>query len=330
MVSSKDVAKHAGVSQTTVSRVLNAPELVKPKTVEKVMRAIRELKYIPNEHARSLVQNRTGTIALLSGPLHNPFFVDTTTAIVNHANSCGYKVDVQFVNDEKLTQAYARFLERRVDGVILSCILYDDPFFNQLKDLEIPFITYNRKHKEGQYFVEIDNEQAGYLAAKHLIELGHERLAWIGGSLDVSTYANRFAGVQRACLEAGIELMDDYIHHTDTMKEHIAEAIDYMATLENPPTAIIGGADAIALMVMDRCIQRKLSIPEDISIIGIDNVELAKHGRINLTTVGDIEEENLGFIAINKLIEMVGNKKNNCVNITKSVKVFNRETTTSR
>ncbi len=74
LVSSKDVAKYAGVSQTTVSRVINTPELVKPKTIEKVMRAIEELNYIPNDIARSLVQQKTGTITLISGPLHNPFF----------------------------------------------------------------------------------------------------------------------------------------------------------------------------------------------------------------------------------------------------------------
>ena len=327
MVSSKDVAKSAGVSQTTVSRVLNTPELVKPKTVQKVMQAIKELNYIPNENARLLVQNKTGTIALLSGPLHNPFFVDTTTAIVNYANSCGYKVDVQFVNDEKISQVYAKFLERKVDGLILSCIFSDDPFFKQLENLNIPFITYNRKHKTGRFFVEIDNEQAGYLAAKHLIDLGHKKIAWIGGTQEVSTYANRFFGVQRALKEAGIQLLDDYIYHTDTMKKNIEIVIDKLTKLRNRPTAIIGGADSIALMVMDSCLQKQLIIPKDISIIGIDNVEIAKHGRINLTTVGDIEESNLGLIAIKELIEKIENKNNCCVEITKSVKLFNRETT---
>lgn len=327
MVSSKDVAKYAGVSQTTVSRVLNTPELVKPNTVQKVMEAIKELKYIPNEHARSLVQNRTGTIALLSGPLHNPFFVDTTTAIVNYANSCGYKIDVQFVNDEKLSQAYARFLERKVDGLILSCIFSDDPFFEQLEHFDIPFITYNRKHKSGRFFVEIDNEQAGYLAAKHLIDLGHETIAWIGGTQEVSTYANRFLGVQRAFDEANRELKESYIYHTDTMKTMIDQVIDELMALKKPPTAIIGGADAIALNVMDLCLQKNYSIPEDLSIIGIDNVELAKHNRINLTTIGDEEEKNLGLIAIKELIEKIENKNNCCIEITKSVNLFNRETT---
>ena len=108
MVSSKDVAKHVGVSQTTVYRVLNMPQTVKKPTLDKVMKAIDELNYIPNGHARSLVQNKTNTIALLSGPLHNPFFVDTTTAIVNYANEKGFRVNVQFVNDKNLSEEWKR------------------------------------------------------------------------------------------------------------------------------------------------------------------------------------------------------------------------------
>lgn len=330
MVSSKDVAKLAGVSQTTVSRVLNTPELVRPKTVAKVMDAIKQLKYVPNEHARSLVQNKTGTIALLSGPLHNPFFVDTTTAIVNYANSKGYKVDVQFVHDEKITQAYARFLERKVDGLILSCIFSEDPFYMELEQLGIPHITYNRKHLNGNYFVEIDNEQAGYLAAQHLLALGHHRIAWIGGTQEVSTYANRFLGVQRAIHEAQIEPLQLLVYHTDSLKKSIVDAVEQLLALREPPTAIIGGSDSIALDVMDICLQKEYRIPEDLSVIGIDNVELAKHSRINLTTIGDATEENLGEIAITKLIENIENKNNCCIHVTKSVNLFCRETTANK
>ena len=96
-VSSKDIAKYAGVSQTTVSRVLNTPNLVKEKTYKKVMVAIDKLNYIPDGNARSLVQNKTGRIALISGPLSNPFFADATTSIVNYANKHGFKINVHFV-----------------------------------------------------------------------------------------------------------------------------------------------------------------------------------------------------------------------------------------
>ncbi|MFY0519960.1 LacI family DNA-binding transcriptional regulator [Lysinibacillus sp. UGB7] len=327
MVSSKDVAKYAGVSQTTVSRVLNTPELVKKPTLDKVMNAIQELNYIPNAHARSLVQNKTGTIVLLSGPLHNPFFVDTTTAIVNYANEMGYRVNVQFVNDKKLSEAYATAIEHKVDGIILSCILIEDPFFEQLKRMNIPFITYNRKHKNNEHFVEIDNFEAGYLAAQHVINLGHKRIAWVGGPLTVSTFNNRYLGFLQAMRDASIDIAEAYIFNTDTSKLDISRAFQTLMAHQHPPTAICTGADSLALNLLDDAMRNNFVVPKDLSIIGIDNVDLSQHGAIQLTTVGSISEQNLGFMAIEKLIEMIENKKNSCVKITESVKVFDRSTT---
>ncbi|ALC86885.1 transcriptional regulator [Bacillus sp. FJAT-22090] len=327
MVSSKDVAKHAGVSQTTVSRVLNMPQTVKKPTLDKVMKAIDELNYIPNGHARSLVQNKTNTIALLSGPLHNPFFVDTTTAIVNYANEKGFRVNVQFVNDKNLSEAYATAIAHKVDGVILSCILIDDPIFEKLKRMDIPFITYNRKHKNNEYFVEIDNFHAGYLSAKHMIEQGHEEIAWVGGTLNVSTFNNRYLGFLQAMEDCKVPLQEQYIINTDTSKQDITRAFHELLQLKKRPSAICAGADSIALNLIDDAIQEKLQVPEDISIIGIDNVDLSRHGSIQLTTVGSVSEQNLGYIAIQKLIEMIENKKNGCIQITESVKVFGRNTT---
>lgn len=327
LVSSKDVAKHAGVSQTTVSRVLNTPHLVKKATIEKVTKAIEELNYVPNEQARSLVTNKTNTIALLSGPLHNPFFVDTTTAIVNYANQLGYRVNVQFVNDEQLSEAYATALENRVDGIILSCILLDDPIFEKLRQMEIPFITYNRKHRNNESFVEIDNFQAGYLAAKHVIELGHQDIAWVGGPLTVSTFANRYQGFLQSMKDHGRTIQETYIYQTDTSKQDIKKAFMEMEKLNKLPTAICTGADSLALNLMDIVIQHGLRIPEDISIIGIDNVEISRHASIQLTTVGCSKQQNLGLLAIEELIKMIENKKKCCTNLTSSVKLFHRHTT---
>ncbi|WPK13948.1 MULTISPECIES: LacI family DNA-binding transcriptional regulator [Bacillales] len=323
MVSSKDVAKLAGVSQTTVSRVLNTPDLVKASTVNKVLKAIEQLNYIPNEQARLLVTSRTNTIALLSGPLHNPFFSDTTAAIVKYANSKGYKVDVQFVQDEELEHAYSKILERKVDGIILSCILYEDPFFEKLKRLDIPFITFNRKHQSNENFVEIDNEQAGYIAAQTLQTVGHKHIAYVGGHLTVSTYANRFKGALRVL---GETIPEEYIYHSNTTRTSISQGIDYLLQQPTVPTAIIGASDSIALNVIDELLKRNIRVPEDISVIGIDNVELAAYEQIQLTTVGHATEKNLGLIAITKLTEMIENKKNSCVRITESVKLFNRKT----
>lgn len=327
MVSSKDVAKYAGVSQTTVSRVLNTPERVKKETLDKIIKAIEEMNYIPDANARSLVQKRTKTIALLSGPLHNPFFVDTTTAIVNYATNHGYKVNVQFVKDENLNEAYENAIATKVDGIILSCILYDDPIFERLKEINIPFITYNRKHKKNVQFVEIDNFQAGYLSAKYLIEQNHTRLAWVGGPLNMSTFKYRFEGFLKACKEFEIEISEECIIQTDTEQRSCFEALEKLMNLKNKPTAISTGSDSIALNIIDYSTKIGISIPETLSIIGIDNVELSQYGRIQLTTVGSVSERNLGLLAIKELFLLMSEKEKSCKSVTESVKVIPRSTT---
>ena len=327
MVSSKDVAKLAGVSQATVSRVLNTPELVKKNTLEKVLNAINDLSYIPNANARSLVQNKTGTIALLSGPLHNPFFVDTTTAIVNYASEMDYRIQVQFVNDKKLSEAYTTAFEQKVDGIILSCILNDDPIFEKLTKMQIPFITYNRKHQNNEYFVEIDNYEAGYLSAKHMIEQGHKHIAWVGGPLNVSTFNNRYLGFIQAIQDFQVHLPEEYINITDTTKQGISESFSKLIGLQQRPTAICAGSDSLALNLIDDAILENLLVPEDLSIIGIDNVNISQHSLINLTTIGSTSGKNLGYLAIEKLIDMIKNKNNSCVKITEPVRLFDRSTT---
>ncbi len=228
---------------------------------------------------------------------------------------------------KKLSEAYATAIEHKVDGIILSCILIDDPFFEQLKRMNIPFITYNRKHRNNEHFVEIDNFEAGYLAAKHVIDLGHKRIAWVGGPLTVSTFNNRYLGFLQGLRDAAIDIAASYIFNTDTSKLDISHAFQTLMAYPHPPTAICTGADSLALNLLDDAMRDNIDVPNDLSIIGIDNVDLSQHGAIQLTTVGSISEQNLGFMAIEKLIEIIENKKNSCVKITESVKVFERSTT---
>lgn len=326
LVSSKDVAKYAGVSQTTVSRVLNTPELVKPKTLKKVMEAIEQLNYVPNDIARSLVQQKTGIITLISGPLHNPFFVDTTTEIVNYANARGYKVNVYFGTEDNLETIYNSVLETKVDAIILSSIRYTDPLFYKLEKLEIPFIMFNRKHQENRHFVEIDNIEAGYLATNHLVTLGHTDLCWIGGPHEMSTFFGRYEGFKKALVEASIDINTVPTFFTNTSKGDIKRVFEELLLLSPRPTAICAATDAIAIEILNQCLEQGFDIPNDFNVIGIDNVELSKHRSISLTTVGIKSEKNLGFLAIEKLFDVM-EKKSACIQQTESVKLFPRNTT---
>ncbi|MFF2175707.1 LacI family DNA-binding transcriptional regulator [Lysinibacillus sp. NPDC058147] len=326
MVSSKDVAKYAGVSQTTVSRVLNTPELVKPKTIEKVMKAIDELNYVPNDIARSLVQKKTGIITLISGPLHNPFFVDTTTAIVNYVNARGYKVNVYFGTEDNLESIYNSVLETRADAIILSSMLYEDDLFYKLEKLGIPFIMYNRKHQENRHFVEIDNVEAGYIATNHILSLGHQDICWVGGPHEISTFYGRYKGFKNALNDSAIDIKTATSFFTNTNKDDIERVFEEMLKLPTRPTAICAATDAIAIEILNLCLERGFQVPKDFNVIGIDNVELSKHHSIALTTVGLESEKSLGFIAIEKLFEVM-ERKSTCIQLTESVRLFPRNTT---
>lgn len=326
LVSSKDVAKYAGVSQTTVSRVLNTPELVKPKTIEKVMKAIEELNYVPNDIARSLVQKKTGIITLISGPLHNPFFVDTTTAIVNYVNARGYKVNVYFGTEDNLESIYNSVLETKADAIILSSMLYEDDLFFKLEKLGIPFIMYNRKHQENRHFVEIDNVEAGYIATNHILSLGHQDICWIGGPHEISTFYGRYKGFKNALKDSDIDIKTVSSFFTNTNKDDIERVFEEILKLPTRPTAICAATDAIAIEILNLCLERGFQVPKDFNVIGIDNVQLSKHHSIALTTVGLESEKSLGFIAIEKLFEVM-EKKSACIQQTESVRLFPRNTT---
>lgn len=329
MVSSKDVAKRAGVSQTTVSRVLNNPQAVRQKTIDKVNHAIQELGYRPNSIARSLVSNQTKTIALISGPLSNPFFMEATTAIVNYANEKGYRIHVYFENQWNQEETYDGVFETKVDGIILCSILYEDQIFEELKSLNTPLVMFNRKHKEPCNFIEIDNEEAGYIATKHLIDLGHRNICWIGSHLNMSTFSGRFKGYERALNEAGIPVNENLVIIDGVEDGSFEVAYQRLVFLLDTVTAVYASTDSIALSLLDRFISDGYRVPEDISLIGTDNVRLASHASLQISTVGNCEQLNLGLVAIKELFALMEKSEENMevIQTTLPVKLYKRETT---
>lgn len=326
LVSSKDVAKLANVSQATVSRVLNTPELVRPETVEKVMKAIKQLNYHPDPVARSLVSKQTKTIALISGPLYNPFFVDTTSLIVDYANEKGYQVLVHFTNDIQEELANQYIFKNKVDGIIMSSILMDDPIYEKIKALNIPIVFFNRKHNDECNYVEIDNEMAGYLLTEHLIKKNHKEIIWIGGHLNKSTFHNRFKGYKKALKDYNIEYKEENVFIINTDPQSTKNVFTQIINREEKPTAIAASTDAIALLLLDLYGKSNIAVPEEVAIGGIDNVNLTRYGYVQLTTVGPIESYNIGQIAVEMLFELI-EKKINKVQITIPVQLYERKTT---
>ncbi|AXF57535.1 LacI family DNA-binding transcriptional regulator [Salicibibacter kimchii] len=329
MVSSRDVAKEAGVSQPTVSRVLNAPEQVKKETVDKVQKAIEKLNYRPNVVARNLKQKKTKYIALISGPLHNPFFVDSTTAIVNYAKKYGYHTLVYFEEQGDNLSIYEEVLKQQVDGIILSSIFIDDPIYQDLVDAQVPFVMFNRRHQSGGNYVEIDNEKAGQLATNHLLKLGHTKIAWVGGPTYTSTFHGRLSGYRTALEAVSHPIESDWIKETDTTEDSVVQAVDELLLLPDRPTAILAATDSMALFCQNYLMHLGFQIPENFSICGMDNIDMTNHAAIQMTTLTHHSEKPMGLHAIEHLIHMmeVDSQERKNLQLTLEPKLINRKTT---
>ncbi|PZE22750.1 LacI family DNA-binding transcriptional regulator [Paenibacillus xerothermodurans] len=303
MTSSKDVARRAGVSQTTVSRVLNGAAGVKPKTREKVLRAIEELNYRPNLIARSLVTKSTKTIALVSGSVLNPFYAETIDSIIQHASQKGYNITVSF--DEKLTSTWLETaIDSSVDGILLSSLKLDDPVFEDLQLSGVPYMLFNRKLQTGGNYVVMDNVLAGGLVARHLLDLGHTRIAYISKSGNISTFKERYHGFTQAVLNSGNSVDADLVYFLDQPEVEAAKAVWKIMNGPKPATAILCANDSIALLCMNALLSIGLKIPEQVSLAGIDNIKLASHRAIKLTSVGH-EKSAMGVMAVESLIDMI-------------------------
>lgn len=326
MVSSKDVAKKAGVSQSTVSRVINNPETVTKIKRDKVEEVMKELNYRPDSVARSLINNKTNQISLISGTLNNPFFVEATRTIIRSAYKEGFTVNVFFEEDFSKANLYETVFSQKTEGVILSSMYYESEYFNELLKLNIPYVMFNRKHLKGGNYVEIDNYQAGYIGTEHLIKKGHKNIHFFSGELEKSTFLGRYQGFCQAMEDHEITYNDCNISITKQNPEAIGNKLKKILSIKQRPTAILAATDMIALNLLDELQILGYSIPEDISLIGIDNTETLRHRSLNLTSIGPDEENHLSSIAIDHLFKMIKHGNDQIIQKTLSCKLYERGT----
>jgi DNA-binding LacI/PurR family transcriptional regulator len=292
--------------RSLVSRVLNNPDSVNLEKKNKVLLAMEELGYYPNLIARSLVTNSTKTIALISGTLKNDFFVETTDSIIHIAKQKGYKTIVYFEdeNEDETPDYWDSIMGYKVDGILLSLIRLDDPVLKKIENSRIPCVFFNRKPRKDSHFVVLDNVQAAKLITQHLLDLDHKRIAYISGKTNVSTFEERKLGFEDTMKKAKVKLIPELIHYINTDNNEIEHVIIKLFQMAEPPTAIICTSDAMALTCLNIVMEMGLRVPEDISIAGIDDIHLASHQTVQLTTVGH-KKFAMGEIAAENLIEII-------------------------
>ena len=285
----KDVAAHARVSLGTVSNVLNRPEVVAERTRKRVLAAIAELGFVRNESARQLRGGGSRTLAYVVLDTGNPFFTDVAQGIQDAADAVGLAVFLCNSGQDRRRQfAYLDLLEQqRVEGVLITPVDRGDERLILLPRRGTPVVmvdAYSSEHCS----VSVDDQAGGHLAATHLHDAGHRHIAFVGGPLSLPQVAERLAGVRRAYAENGIDATDLVVLETSALD--IAEgsrAGTRLAGLpaSRRPTAAFCANDLLALGLLQEAVRLGLRVPEDLAIVGYDDIVFAQAAAVPLTSV---------------------------------------------
>lgn len=329
-VNAYDVAKLAGVSQSTVSRVLNNYSHVKKSTREKVLVAINELGFTPDEIARSLANKKTHTIGLIVGDISNPFYAETAHIILREAREYDYDVIIvdTDTDDSSFDRSIQTLIGKRVDGIIIASVRKTNQKVSELFQKNFPLIFYNRKvDDDGQAnFVVIDNELGAKMAVNHLIQLNHQRIAYISGPCTYSTFNDRFLGYKSALEENGIDYDESLVYQDEFSYEKVFEFSLKLMRDQNRPTSFFASTDHIALAVMDAAAQNGFHIPYDISIIGFDDIDIASNPYIGLSTISQ-QKKKMASLVLKELISIIDKKSDELIQITLEPELLIRKTT---
>jgi len=306
-----DVASLADVGIATVSRVLNDSPQVRDSTRQRVLVAIEELGYRPGVAARSLVSGRSHTIGfvLCQSPdrvFADAFLPEVLRGVGDAVARTGLRVLLHSVEDPLSPDAYIDLVrEDQADGIILSGPRSDDCQLTTLRSEGFPVVLLGQLPGSDIPFVDVDNEGAAVRATSHLVCLGHTAIGMITNAPIVYTASrDRLAGYRR-CLEAtGLPYRDELVRFGDFREESGREAMDWLLDLADPPTAVFVASDLVAFGAMESIKRRNLRIPEDIALIGFDDVQLANYVDPPLTTM-QLPARDLGFRAALLLTELL-------------------------
>jgi len=303
-VTIKDIAREAQVSYATVSRALNNKYGVNPDTRSRILRIAGELNYSPNAIARGLVSSRSFTLGLILPDLTNPYFPAVAAGIESCAQEKGYSVFLCNTNwDRRRETNYIRLLsERRVDGIIIAPA--GTSIDEEVSDL-LPMVFVSNAPKESpRSSVVIDNIRGGYLAAKHLIECGYVSIGFIGVSEHEMVDNDRLEGYRRAFRRYGKEIDPRYIRFGDFRQQTGYNLISEMIRTGEYPDAIFAENDVLAIGILHGIKDSGLRVPEDIALIGFDDIAFSAYQEIQLSTINQPKEE-MGRTAAEILIEQI-------------------------
>ncbi|MBI1795278.1 MAG: LacI family DNA-binding transcriptional regulator [Chloroflexi bacterium] len=305
-----DVAELAGVSISTVSRVMNTPNKVNKGTHTKVLGAIEKLGFIPKAEARARALRQTGRIGVLTPFFTAPSFVQRLRGVAAALSKSNYDLVIYTVDSSDRLQGYISSipLTGNLDGLIIMSLPIRDKDAQYLSEhgVETVLIEYPNPKLNS---IEINDVHGGQLAAEYLIQKGYKRIAFLGDTEPREEFAihpasKRLVGFQRALQDAGIHLPKKYISHAPNTPEHSLKAAQQLLGLAEPPTAIFAAADIQALSVLKAARGLGLSVPSQLAVIGFDDIDIAEYA--DLTTIRQHLDES-GKMAVEILLTRIAN-----------------------
>ncbi|ENM5899966.1 substrate-binding domain-containing protein [Vibrio mimicus] len=310
MATMKDIARLAGVSTSTVSHVINKSRFVSDEIAERVNNAAQQLNYAPSALARSLKMNRTKTIGMLVTTSTNPFFGEVVKGVERSCYHKGYNLILCNTegDNQRMKASINTLLQKRVDGLLLMCSTLEGErldVFDRYPDIPVvvmdwgPILFASDK-------IQDNSLQGGYMAAKHLIECGHREIGCITGPLIRHQAQMRYEGYKRALSEKGIAINPDWIVESDFECEGGYNAFEKLCERGKLPSALFVCNDMMAMGVIQAANLRGLRVPDDLSLIGYDDVHIAKFMSPALTTIHQ-PKYRLGKAAIDTLLYRLEN-----------------------
>jgi DNA-binding LacI/PurR family transcriptional regulator len=330
MVSIKDIARAAHVSHSTVSRALRNSPLVNPETRELIQKIAAEKGYTVSAVARSLVTRRTNTIGVVVTSIADPFVGDVVSGIEEYAVAQQYSVILATCHGDpgREMRAVRSLQERRVDGILVAASRVGALYLPMLEEMKAPIVLINNQHP-GEFgaHVSIDNPAGARLIVKHLLGLGHRRIAYMGDSFGLHSDTERCAGYRETLVEAGIPFEAGLVVNGDGGAESGRQAMGQLLGLAERPTAVFCYNDMQAFGAMRAIRERGLHVPADISVAGFDDLYLARYSDPPLTTVRQPKQE-MGREAADILLQMLAGGTPRSV--IKTGELVERESTAAR
>ncbi|NMB11064.1 MAG: LacI family transcriptional regulator [Firmicutes bacterium] len=307
-----DVARLAGVSPATVSRALNDTGYVSEETREKILLALEELEFTPNQAARTLKTKRTQQIMLALPDLDNPFYFDMVRSVQEVAKKEGYLMVLTYTGGDereeiKILQAMR---QESVDGLFMVPLNPTEALLAEIENTTTPVVigsmsTFPWGDTNVPFdYVGVNTQEGLYLATEHVITQGHRRIGFVGGIRAMYSFRERFKGYRQALEDHGLSPTKELLYWSTYTEQGGYEAGLFFASLNPPPTAIVAVNDLLAVGVLQALEEVGIRVPEDISLVGMDNTDLSRRVRPRLTTVA-LGQAEIGRVGTHFLFDRI-------------------------